>query len=80
MKKSIIFGSLLAVFLLLMIPNVSAVEYTQVEEINLVNEQFKEENIIPLINKQATIENINNLFDEMVNKVYENKDTDICPL
>jgi len=32
MKKTIVFGSLLAVFLMLMIPNVSAVEYNTVAE------------------------------------------------
>ena len=32
MKRTIIFGSLLTVFLLLLIPNVNAVEYTQVKE------------------------------------------------
>ena len=32
MKRTIMFGSLLAVFLMVMIPNVNAVEYTQVKE------------------------------------------------
>jgi len=34
MRKKIIFGSLFAVFLMLMIPSISAIEYTNVEEAN----------------------------------------------
>jgi len=50
-KKIIVFGSFLAVFLMLMVPAVNAIEYNQVEnnpreKINPINEQLKTKNII----------------------------------
>ena len=56
MKKTILLGSIFSVFLLLMIPNVSAIEYKTIVE----NNQLEFNNELKLLEK--TINNIENRF------------------
>jgi hypothetical protein len=71
-NKKIIFGSLLTVFLIIMIPIVNAVEYNQVEnnikeKINQVNDKIRIKNIFSSY-KLQDIENIIKIINEMENK------------
>ena len=84
MKITLVVGSLFAVFLLLMVSNVNAVEYHQVSsdinkkisvltgEIKRLRERVTEEHIVSL-NKLAKNEKISNIFDEVTSKL-----GDIC--
>jgi len=70
-KKIIVFGSFLAVFLMVMIPIVNAVEYNQVEnilkeKINPINEQLKTKNIISSL-KSADIQKLRYIIKEINN-------------
>ena len=51
MRKKIIFGSLFAVFLIMMIPSISAIEYNTVEKANesRIIEKIQKMDIINLI-------------------------------
>lgn len=69
MKKTIVFGSLLAVFILLMIPNISAVEYNTVVEAHesyiIQRFEIKENELNELIEsiKDGNIENFSIIRD-----------------
>ena len=70
-EKIIVFGSFLAVFLMLMIPIVNAVEYNQVEnilkeKINPFNKQLKTKNIIYSL-KSADIQKLRDIIIEINN-------------
>ena len=72
-KKTIVFVSFLAVFLMLMIPNVNAIGYHQVEnnikeKINQVNKKARFNKIINL-NKSEKIEISKNILDMIKNKL-----------
>ena len=63
-KKIIIFGSFLAVFLMLMIPVVNAIEYNHIE--NNYKEQLKQINILTSY-KSSDVEKLNKTIDEILN-------------
>lgn len=72
MRKSIIFVSILAGFLLLMMPNVNSIEYNQInsdkintiEKINRLSEQVKEK-YVNLLNKPVKNEKVYNVLSEI---------------
>lgn len=83
-RKTIIFGGLLASFLILMIPNVKTVEYNQVtnsieEKINVLAERINQrldrvnENQLSALNKLIDVEGLRFFLNEITN----NKDS-IC--
>ena len=73
MKTKIVFGSLFSIFLILIMPNISAIEYHTIDndiELRLfqkINERFKKflikENVIGNNVLGITFQNLNNLFD-----------------
>ncbi len=84
MKKTILFGSLLAVFLMLMIPNVSALEYNEVKEKqeeliekhctnNIFNKNLVERLKQEVVGKQRLVE-LKNRISECFNLI-DGKDT-----
>ena len=74
-RKIIVFGSFLAVFLMLIVPVINALEYNQVEnnlkeKITPIKEQLNEKNIITSYNS-ADIEKLN----ETINQIKNNPDS-----
>ena len=73
-KKTILFGSMLAVFLMLMIPNISAVEYQTVlneNEQNLI-ERFKNTNLnLNELNEKKKYQNMDELINNNISHIFD---------